>query len=112
MLTIGLVALTGLVVGLTMLLAPAVYIAAVELVRLNAVGPTVDAIRLNNTFGILAFILGRGFHGLVGLLPMILGVEAGVLVTGQMGSETASDGRMRKMGGSWERPFSLSRFWL
>ena len=75
----------GVVAGLlmrsrwAMLLAPLAYIAAVELARLNAVGPTVDMIRLDNTFGILGFILGRGFHGLVGLLPMILGVEVGVL---------------------------------
>ena len=75
----------GLVAGLIMrrrwaiLLAPAAYIAAVELTRLDAVGPTVDAIRLDNTFSILAFFLGRGFHGLVGLLPMVLGVEIGVL---------------------------------
>ncbi|MAT99720.1 MAG: peptidase [Anaerolineaceae bacterium] len=64
-----------------MLLAPIVYILAVELARLGAVGPTVDAIRLDNTFGILALILGRGFHGLVGLLPMILGVAIGILLT-------------------------------
>ena len=41
-------------------------------------GPTVGAIRLDETFGILALILGRGFHGLVGLLPMILASELGV----------------------------------
>lgn len=64
-----------------LLLAPIVYILAVELARLNAVGPTVDGIRLDNTFGILALILGRGFHGLVGLLPMILGVAIGILLT-------------------------------
>lgn len=77
--------LVGLMAGWAMrrrwalLLAAAAYIVAVELTRLDAVGPTVDAIRLDNTFSVLAFILGRGFHGLVGLLPMVLGVEIGVL---------------------------------
>lgn len=87
--------LVGLLVGWVLrrrwaiLLAPAAYIVAVELARLDAVGPTVDAIRLDNTFGILALVLGRGFHGLMGLLPMALGVEVGVLLTRQPGA-TAS----------------------
>ncbi len=84
----------GLIVGLlagvltrsrwSVVLAALAYIAAVEIARLDAVGPTVDAIRLDNTFGILAFILGRGFHGLVGLLPMLLGVDLGVRVARRM----------------------------
>lgn len=78
-----------------MLLAPLAYITTIELARLNVVGPTVDAIRLDNTFGILALILGRGFHGLVGLLPMILGVEAGVQVARRLDGRTPSNGRMR-----------------
>jgi proline iminopeptidase len=92
----------GLVAGLlmrsrwAMLLAPLAYIAAVELARLSAVGPTVDAIRLDNTFGILAFILGRGFHGLVGLLPMILGVEIGVKAARRLGGSAVSGGEPRK----------------
>lgn len=74
----------GLLAGLlmrsrwAMLLASVAYIITIELTRLGAVGPTVDAIRFDNTFGILALILGRGFHGLVGLLPIILGVEVGI----------------------------------
>jgi pimeloyl-ACP methyl ester carboxylesterase len=76
-LAVGLLA--GLVVrkGWIVLLAALVYIIAVEWGRLDAVGPTVDAVRLDNTFSILALILGRGFHGLVGLLPMLLGVSLG-----------------------------------
>jgi len=91
----------GLLAGLlmrsrwAMLLTPVVYMAAVELARLDAVGPTVDAIRLDNTFGILAFILGRGFHGLVGLLPMILGVEVGVLSARHLSGAAVSGSRMR-----------------
>ena len=75
---------TGVLAGLAMrsrwslLLAPLAYVLAVELARRSAVGPTVDAIRLNETYGILALILGRGFHGIVGLLPMIFGAWVGV----------------------------------
>lgn len=50
------------------------YMIAIEIGRFHIIGPTVDAIRLNEPFGILALILGRGFQGLIGVLPMILGV--------------------------------------
>jgi proline iminopeptidase len=80
----------GLAVGFTaglvlrsrwaLLLAPATHMAAIELARLPVAGPTVDAIRLDTAFGVLAFLLGRGFHGLVGLLPILLGASLGAAV--------------------------------
>ncbi|MFL7839266.1 MAG: alpha/beta fold hydrolase [Candidatus Promineifilaceae bacterium] len=94
--------IVGMVAGLVMqsrwamLLAPAAYIVAVELARLNVVGPTVDMVRLDNTFSILAFILGRGFHGLLAFLPMILGVELGVQWTRRAGDAAGSGSRVRK----------------
>lgn len=75
--------------------AAAAYMVAVELARLDAVGPTVDAIRLDNSFSILALILGRGFHGLVGLLPMWVGVEMGAL------AKERCDGSQRVTVGRW-----------
>jgi proline iminopeptidase len=82
------VLITGLVVGVVaglvmqsrwaMLVAPVVYIIALELGRWDAVGPSVDLPRFDSTYGILALILGRGFHALVGLLPMMLGVGFGL----------------------------------
>jgi proline iminopeptidase len=53
------------------------YIASFELGCTNAVGPTVDAIRLDNTFGIIALILGRGLHGLLLGVPLVLGCKVG-----------------------------------
>jgi proline iminopeptidase len=76
----------GLLVGLvhpsrwTLLLAPLTHALALELGRIQVAGPTVDAIRLDNTYGILALILGRGFYALVGLLPMILGASYGMAI--------------------------------
>lgn len=77
----------GLLVGLSagfllqsrwaLLLAPVVHIVAIELVRMPVSGPTVDAIRVDTAFGVLALLLGRGFHGLVGILPMLLGAALG-----------------------------------
>jgi proline iminopeptidase len=77
----------GLAVGLTaglatrsrwaMLIAPLVNIIVIELSWLNLPGPTVDAPRFDDTFGILAFLAGRGFYFIVVLLPMILGASLG-----------------------------------
>jgi proline iminopeptidase len=70
--------LVGFVAGLAlrsrwaMLLAPVTQIVVFEITRLNASGPTVDAISFDGMFGPLAFIVSRGFYGLVGTLPMVV----------------------------------------
>ena len=97
----------GLIAGLVMrsrwalLLAPLAYVVAIELARRGLAGPTVGAIRLDETFGILALILGRGFHGLVGLLPMLIAAELGVRWRGtcpanRPGRAARSAGRRRR----------------
>lgn len=79
-------ALVGMFAGLTMrsrwamLLAPLVHIVALELARPPLLGPTVGAIRLNETYGVLAFVLGRGLYGLVAIIPMILGAYLGAVL--------------------------------
>lgn len=60
-----------------MVLTPLAYMLAIEVGRFHVVGPTVDGLRLDEAFGILALILGRGFHGLVGVLPIVLGAYWG-----------------------------------
>lgn len=62
-----------------MLIMPLVYMIAVEIGRWQIIGPTVDGLRLNEPFGILALILGRGFHGLMGVLPLLLGSAWGII---------------------------------
>lgn len=77
----------GLVAGFTlrsswaMLLAPLAYIALFEIVRPVGAVPTIGAIRLDNTYGLLALLVGRGFHGLVALLPLMLGAGIGAWLT-------------------------------
>jgi proline iminopeptidase len=76
----------GLLVGLSsgialgsrwaMLVAPVAFVVALELARVGTVGPTVDAPRFS-TYGLLAFAVGRGYHGLVALAPMVLGAALG-----------------------------------
>jgi proline iminopeptidase len=57
--------------------APAVFVVVFELLRLDVSGPTVDGIHLGTTYGVMAFVLGRGVHGLLALLPMALGGSLG-----------------------------------
>ena len=62
-----------------MLLTPVLFAAVFELTRATTAGPLVDGIRLDGggIFGLLAFILGRGLHAVLALLPMILGAALG-----------------------------------
>jgi proline iminopeptidase len=60
-----------------MLLTPVIFAAVFELTRVGTDGPLVDDIRLSGTFGILAFVLGRGLHAVLALLPMLLGAALG-----------------------------------
>jgi proline iminopeptidase len=60
-----------------MVLAPLAHVIAIEITRYDAFGPTVDLPRLDEPYGVLALVLGRGFHSLVGLVPMLLGASLG-----------------------------------
>jgi pimeloyl-ACP methyl ester carboxylesterase len=73
---------TGLIVRSrwALLLAPVAQIVVFELVRVGASGPTVDRISFDGMFGPLAFIVARGFYGLVGVLPMIVAAAYGAAV--------------------------------
>lgn len=70
--------LAGLVTGSrwTMLAAPALFVVVVEMVRVGVAGPTVDGIGLS-TYGVLALVVGRGFHALVSWLPMLWAAALG-----------------------------------
>jgi pimeloyl-ACP methyl ester carboxylesterase len=61
-----------------LLLAPLAYAVAYEASRLDIQGASLDGIRLDSVYGILAFAVGRGFHGLLALLPMVAGVGIGL----------------------------------
>jgi len=78
---------SGLVTGSrwTMLLTPIVFIAVFESGRLSVAGPTVDGIQLGSIYGVLAFVLGRGLHGVLVLLPMALGARYGVEAASRLG---------------------------
>jgi hypothetical protein len=99
---VWIVMLTSLAIGLfagwltrtswVLLLAPLTYIIIFELVRSNGLVPTTGALRLDNSYGLLALIMGRGFHGLVGLLPMVLGTGLGIFLVRANSGQTAGTG--------------------
>lgn len=73
----------GFLAGLVMrsrwalLAAPVAHVAALELGRFGTRGLTVEGIHLDTFYGVLAFLIGRGFYALVALLPMLVGAAYG-----------------------------------
>jgi pimeloyl-ACP methyl ester carboxylesterase len=68
-----------------MLLAPVTFMVVVELVRVGTDGPTVDGINLSNVYGVIAFVVGRGFTGLLTVLPMMVGAVYGAALARRLG---------------------------
>ena len=87
-----------------MLLTPVIFAAVFELTRATTAGPLVDGIRLGGggSFGILAFVLGRGLHAVLALLPMILGAALGAGL-----ARRRNEGRPRTHG--WARAGLVTR---
>jgi pimeloyl-ACP methyl ester carboxylesterase len=80
--SVGLSALVGALAGWSsrsrwsLLVAPAIFTVAVELLRLRVAGPSVDGPHAS-AFGLVALITGRGVHGLLSVLPMTLAAAYG-----------------------------------
>ena len=86
----------GLAVGLvtgsrwSVLAAPVIFIIVYELARLGVTGPTVDTIQLGSAYGVIAFVTGRLFHGVLILVPMMMGARFGVALAHQLGNQNVS----------------------
>ena len=93
--SLALALLVGVAAGLlmgsrwSMLLAPIVFMIVFELARHGVDGPTVDAIHLGSTYGVIAFIVGRFVHAILVLVPLILGARYGVGLAARLGNEGA-----------------------
>lgn len=87
--------LVGLLAGFvsvspwSFLVLPVVYVLVLEVGRVSIVGPTVDAIHLDAFYGIVAFVVGRVFHGLLVLLPMEVGISFGAWLAYRAGHPRA-----------------------
>jgi pimeloyl-ACP methyl ester carboxylesterase len=91
-LALGIGVAAGLVMGnrWSMLITPVVFVVVFELARHGTDGPTVDAIHLGSTYGVIAFVVGRFIHAVLVLVPMILGARYGVWFAARLGNETAA----------------------
>ncbi len=67
-----------------LLAIPVAFAFAVEIARPDVLGPTSGALRLDNTYGILALIVGRGFNAVVTVLPLLAGVGLALLFSGYL----------------------------
>jgi pimeloyl-ACP methyl ester carboxylesterase len=95
---IGLAA--GLALRTTWAVIPAAlaFMVAMEIGRIGAVGPTVDAVRFDSVFGILAVVVGRGLHGLLVFVPMLFGAVIGARVLPFEGARRAHGPVRRAVG--------------
>ena len=71
--------------------APLAFAAVFELARTGADGPTVEGLHAS-LYGLFAFVVGRGFHGLVALVPMALGAAVGAGVARSLSANVTSGG--------------------
>ena len=62
------------------LVAPLAYLVAYELSRIGIAGASLDGVRLDTVYGVLALVVGRGFHGLLALFPMAVGAGIGAAI--------------------------------
>lgn len=92
LLTMVLALVMGFLVGMLMgnrwayMVFPIAFWAMFEITRLSVVGPSVDAIHLGSTYGVIAFVLGRFLNVLVVLLPALVGTKIGLWLTMKMNS--------------------------
>jgi len=100
-LTVGAVAGFVLRSRWSMLLSPFVFAVVYELTRIGTNGPTVDA-PAASTYGIFALVVGRGYHGLVALTPMVLGAALGVGMARRRAAAAAGEPASRT-GGQYVR---------
>ncbi|GAA3921152.1 alpha/beta fold hydrolase [Actinoplanes auranticolor] len=80
--SVGLSVVVGLAAGWSsrsrwsLLIAPAVFVVAVELMRLRVDGPSVDAPHAS-ALGFVVLVAGRGLHALLSVLPLVLAAAYG-----------------------------------
>ena len=77
------------------------YGVAFEVGRAGAVGPTVDGVRLDNAYGVLAFALGRGFHLLIASLALLFGASMGRRLAARLGRRARRGRRGRQASERW-----------
>ncbi|MCW3813344.1 alpha/beta hydrolase [Micromonospora sp. DR5-3] len=80
-----------------MLAAPMLFAVSVEMVRIGLRGPTVDRPHLSG-FGLVALLAGRGVHGLLALLPLLVGAAYGAGIARWVGGVVPRGPVLRWLG--------------
>ncbi len=83
---------------------PMVFVGVYEVARLRVDGPTVDGVGLS-TYGVIALVTGRLFHGLVALAPLAWGAAAGAAAWRRTARSDREPGRR---AGRWGRRAALA----
>jgi proline iminopeptidase len=74
-----------------------VYFVGIEAGRLNVVGPSLD-LRLDNPYGIIAFVLTRGVHAVLVLPTLAFGLLVGLAVARRLGWSPSPSRRRLPVG--------------
>lgn len=86
------------------LLGPLCFAVGVEAARVDVVGPSVDRPRLTVAVGVIVFVLGRVFHGLVVLAPMAVAAAYGAALA-RRGTGAVGGGAAARDTGVRRRPY-------
>jgi pimeloyl-ACP methyl ester carboxylesterase len=86
-----------------MLVVSITHVVAFELGRLGTEGATVAGINPDTTFGILGFLVSRGFYGLIGLIPMLVAVAYGAALARRLRGVEPRPRRLRSRVGLYFR---------
>ncbi|MGB7981338.1 MAG: alpha/beta hydrolase [Candidatus Nanopelagicales bacterium] len=78
-----------------LILAPATFMVIFELARVRVDGPTVDGVRLDGIYGVMALVAGRGVDAVLVLLPMMVGASYGAALARRRLLDGAKPDRQR-----------------
>ncbi len=73
------------------------HVVAYEIVRLPVEGPLVDGIHLDSTYGLIAFVTGRLFDGMLLVLPALVGVLYGAGLARRRSGSDHGPGAFRRV---------------
>ncbi|MEU8655363.1 hypothetical protein [Actinoplanes philippinensis] len=83
-------------------LGPVVFMAVFEAARVGTDGPMVDGIHPGTTYGLVAFVLGRGLQAVLVLVPMLLGAILGAAAARRLAEDDPGRGGWSRSG-LWTR---------
>lgn len=84
-----------------LLVAPLTFMVVFELARMRIDGPTVDGVRLDGIYGVLALVAGRGVDAVLVLLPMTVGASYGAALARRRTPDAGGRSRRHPIRRTW-----------